>query len=56
MDDKNDDNKIGLKEEDGVGVADGGLQEAFGVVGVAGNDDLEAGDVGVEGLDAPGVR
>ena len=38
-----------LEEDDGVGIADGGLQQALGIGGVIGGDDLQAGDVGVPG-------
>ena len=44
---------LALEEEDGVELAQGGLEEALGVVGVAGDGDLDAGDVAVEALDAP---
>ena len=38
-----------LEEDDGVRVADGGLQQALGVGRVIGRDDLQAGHVGVPG-------
>ena len=41
-----------LEEEHGVVVADGGLEQALGVVGGAGAGDLEAGHVDEEGLRA----
>ncbi len=44
---------LALEEEDGIELAQGGLEEALGVVGVAGNGDLDAGNVAVKALDAP---
>jgi hypothetical protein len=41
-----------LDDDDGVGVADGGLQQALHVRGVRGPHDLEAGDVGEPALEA----
>jgi hypothetical protein len=46
---------LALEEEDRVGVADRGLEQALGVVGVARDRHLEARHVRVEPLDAPGV-
>lgn len=36
-----------LEDDGGVGVADGGLEQALGVLGAPGGDDLEAGDAAV---------
>ena len=44
-----------LEEEDRVGIADRGCQEALGIGGEGGRDDLEAGHMGVERLDRLGV-
>ena len=41
-----------LEEDDRVVVADGGLEQALGVVWSGGGDDLESRGVGEEGLDA----
>ncbi|KAH6607090.1 hypothetical protein Trco_003403 [Trichoderma cornu-damae] len=38
-----------LEDDDGVGVADGGLEQTLGVLGAPGGDDLEAGDAAVPG-------
>ena len=38
-----------LKEDDRVGIADGGFQQALGVGGVIGRDDLEARHIGIPG-------
>lgn len=39
---------LGFEEEYGVWIEDCGAQESFGVVGIKGDGELEAGDVGVE--------
>ena len=38
-----------FEDEDGVGIADRGFQQALGIGRVRGGDDLEAGDVGIPG-------
>ena len=42
---------LGLKEHHGVGIAHRRLEQSLGVVGSGRDDDLQAGDMGIEGLD-----
>jgi hypothetical protein len=44
-----------LEDNDGVGVADGSLQQTLGVLGAVWGDDLEAGDAAVPGRVVLGV-
>src|SRR5438876_11350165 len=41
-----------LEDDNRVGVTDGSLKKAFGIVRCGNANDLESGDVSVEGLDA----
>lgn len=44
-----------LQDDDGIGVADGGLEQALGVLGAPGGHDLEAGYAAIPGRVVLGV-
>src|SRR5450755_373258 len=45
-----------FQEQDGIGIGDGGGEQALGVVGIGGDDDLEAGRLHKDAFEAIGVQ